>query len=82
MLTLGRKVGERVIINGNVSVEILSFDRTRNLVRLGFVAPDNVTIDREEVHLRKKEEQRAESGTTDGFLDQAADEADNERPPR
>lgn len=57
MLSLGRKIGERVILTvpglaDPIVVQVLS-PRGHDGVRLGFVADDSVTIDREEVHIEK-----------------------------
>ena len=54
MLVLSRKVGEEIIINGNVRVRIVQIDGGK--VRIGFVAPDDVTIDRQEIHDKKRVE--------------------------
>lgn len=48
MLMLSRKVGQRVVINGNIIVEISRVDF--NTVRLAIEAPPEVIVDREEVH--------------------------------
>jgi len=53
MLVLTRKVGEKIFINGNISVEVLEIENGR--IRLGIVAPEEVKIARQE--LLKKEEQ-------------------------
>lgn len=47
MLVLSRKVGQRVILNGNIIVEVVEFHGHK--VRLGFTAPDDVEIMREEL---------------------------------
>lgn len=47
MLVLSRKVGEQVIIANNIRVQVLSVRGNR--VRLGFQAPDEVCINREEI---------------------------------
>lgn len=46
MLVLSRKLGERVLVAPNVWVTIVDIDR--NKVRLGFDAPREVSIVREE----------------------------------
>ncbi len=51
MLVLTRKINERLIINGNIIVEVLG--QKQGQVRIGISSPPEVTIDREEVHLRK-----------------------------
>jgi carbon storage regulator CsrA len=50
MLVLSRKPGERVMIDvGGVRVTVVLVDVDRNKVRLGFVAPLDVQILREEL---------------------------------
>ena len=48
MLILTRCKEESVIINGNIKVKVLGTD-PRGQVRLGFEAPDDVNIVREEL---------------------------------
>ena len=48
MLILTRCKEESVIINGNIKVKVLGID-PRGQVRLGFEAPDDVNIVREEL---------------------------------
>ena len=47
MLVLSRKIGERIIINDTITVEVLQI--VGNRVRLGITAPDGVPIMREEL---------------------------------
>jgi carbon storage regulator len=51
MLVLCRRIGETIVINGNIQVKVLSVQG--NKVRLGVVAPEDVSVDREEVHERR-----------------------------
>jgi carbon storage regulator len=53
MLVLTRKVGEKVVIDGRITVTVLSVDG--NKVRIGVTAPPQVRIDREEVHRQRME---------------------------
>jgi carbon storage regulator len=53
MLVLSRKVGEKIIIDGGIQVEIVSIEG--NKVRIGITAPPEVRIDREEVHRARME---------------------------
>lgn len=48
MLVLTRKVNEKLIINGNIEVVVL--EATKNSVRLGIKAPNEVQIYREEIY--------------------------------
>lgn len=54
MLVLTRNVGETIVIGNEVRVKVLSIKG--NQTRLGIIAPDNVSIHREEVYLRILEE--------------------------
>ena len=47
MLILTRRKEESIIINGAIKIKILSIDR--GVVKLGFEAPDEVVILREEL---------------------------------
>ena len=47
MLVLSRKIGERIVINDNITVEVLQI--LGNRVRLGITAPAGVPILREEL---------------------------------
>ena len=53
MLVLSRRVGEEIIINDNIRVTVVAVKGDR--VRLGIVAPRDVTVDRSEVHQRRME---------------------------
>jgi carbon storage regulator len=60
MLILTRRPGERVVIDEQIMVTVMEI--SGNLVRLGFAAPDGVSIYREEIWQAVKEENRAASG--------------------
>lgn len=51
MLVLSRRPGEEIIINDNIKVTVVSVKGDR--VRIGVAAPDNVQVDRAEVHARR-----------------------------
>ena len=53
MLVLTRTVGEKIVIDGNIHVTVVAVKG--NKVRLGIEAPDDVRVDREEVHQRRSE---------------------------
>jgi len=55
MLVLSRKAGERIVIDNRIEVVVLKAGK--NAVRLGFVAPDDVSIHRQEVCERIADEQ-------------------------
>jgi carbon storage regulator len=53
MLKLTRKIGQQVLINnGSIQVKVLGIQG--NIVRIGFIAPKDIDIDREEIYLQKK----------------------------
>lgn len=51
MLTLTRRIGEKIIIANDIVCTVL--DVQENNIRLGFIAPSEVLIHREEIHLPK-----------------------------
>ena len=51
MLVLSRRVNEEIVVAGNIRISIVSIKGDR--VRLGIVAPKNVSVDRAEVHERR-----------------------------
>jgi carbon storage regulator len=51
MLVLTRRVGEEIIINNDIRVTVVSVKGDK--VRLGIVAPDDVRVDRQEIHERR-----------------------------
>jgi carbon storage regulator len=53
MLVLSRKAGEKIIINGSIEVTIVALERGK--VRIGIVAPPDVTVHRKEVFDRIQE---------------------------
>ena len=61
MLVLSREAGEQIVLSrdGVEIGRILVVELARSRVRLGFVMPNDVTIDRLEIH-RAKERSRAE----------------------
>lgn len=62
MLVLTRKEGEKLVINGDVIVTVVSCGNGR--VRLGVKAPQHVSVDRGEIHERKMEFIDVEVGTS------------------
>jgi len=53
MLVLTRRVGEEIVINGNIKVIVTAVKGDK--VRLGIIAPPSVPVDRKEVHERRAE---------------------------
>ena len=58
MLILTRRVGETVMIGNDVTVTILGVKG--NQVRVGFNAPQDVAVHREEIYERIKREQQGD----------------------
>lgn len=53
MLILTRKVGQNVLMyHGTIEVKVLDMDEER--VTLGFIAPEDIDIDREEIYYKKR----------------------------
>ena len=50
MLVLTRRLGEKLIIGGNVTVTILGVKG--NQIRIGIDAPRDISVNREEIHQR------------------------------
>jgi carbon storage regulator len=53
MLVLTRRAGEAIIIADNIRIEVLAIHKSQ--ARLGIAAPRSISIDREEVSLRRSE---------------------------
>jgi carbon storage regulator len=53
MLVLSRKVGDEIVINGNIRVTIVAMKGDR--VRVGVTAPPEVPVDRAEIHAKRQE---------------------------
>jgi carbon storage regulator len=51
MLILTRRLGERILIGNDIEVQIMQVNGTQ--VRVGIKAPNTVSIDREEIRMRK-----------------------------
>lgn len=47
MLVLSRKLNEKIVINGNITVTVVKIDR--NQVRIGIEAPGDIPVYREEL---------------------------------
>ncbi|KHE91515.1 MAG: carbon storage regulator CsrA [Candidatus Scalindua rubra] len=68
MLILTRKLGESIIIDENVQISVVEINK--NNIKIGVIAPKELTIYREEVFLKIKEAntQSSSSGIID-FID-------------
>lgn len=51
MLVLSRRVGETLVIDGEIEVTVISVHGDR--IRLGIKAPPSVRVDRQEIHERR-----------------------------
>ena len=60
MLILTRKVSERLIIDENIIITVLSVKGRK--IRIGIDAPPEVQVHREEIFLRIQQEQAVGSG--------------------
>jgi carbon storage regulator len=60
MLVLSRRIGEEVVIDGNIRVTVVAVHGGK--VRLGISAPEGVLVDRAEVSARRAEFQEVEQG--------------------
>ena len=51
MLVMSRRVGESIVIDGDIVVTVLELKGQK--IRIGVAAPGDVVVDREEVHDQK-----------------------------
>ena len=67
MLILSRKADESLIIGDEVKLTILSIKGKQ--VRIGITAPDNISVHREEVYqkIKNEEESRTEESKDDSW---------------
>jgi len=66
MLVLSRKVGDKLVIDGNITVEVVKIQGNR--ISLGIVAPSNVKILRGELNQPQTNAQLVELVVEDGLL--------------
>ncbi len=66
MLVLSRKVGDKLVIDGNITVEVVKIQGNR--ISLGIVAPSNVKILRGELTEQRAKAQIVELVVEDGLL--------------
>ena len=66
MLVLSRKVGEKLVIDGNITVEVVRIQGNRST--LGLVAPSDVKILRGELQQKQSKTPTAELVVEDGLL--------------
>lgn len=53
MLVLSRRVGEEIVIAGNIRVKVVAAQGNR--IKLGIIAPQDVTVHREEIFRQRQE---------------------------
>jgi len=53
MLVLSRRIGEQIVIDGNIYLTVVAVQG--NKVRLGVSAPPTIRVDRQEVNQRRRE---------------------------
>jgi carbon storage regulator CsrA len=66
MLVLSRKVGDKLVIDSNITVEVVKIQGNR--ISLGIVAPSNVKILRGELTEQQAKPQIVELVVEDGLL--------------
>ncbi len=66
MLVLSRKVGDKLVIDGNITVEVVKIQGNR--ISLGIVAPQDVKILRGELTEPQAKTQTVELVIEDGLL--------------
>jgi carbon storage regulator len=63
MLVIRRRAGESILVGEDIEIQVLELGPTR--VKLGIVAPQNVTILRSELKLTKEQNLAAAGGVTE-----------------
>jgi carbon storage regulator len=63
MLVLTRRIGEQLVIDGNIVVTIVAIEG--NKIRLGIQAPPTIRVDREEIHARRLADESVAVGSKD-----------------
>ena len=53
MLVLSRKVGEEIVIGNDIRITVVEIRGGK--VRIGIVAPDEVIVDRQEIHEKRNQ---------------------------
>lgn len=66
MLVLSRKVGEKLVIDGNITVEVVKIQGNR--ITLGLVAPSDVKILRSELNQKQPQATKNQLVVEDGLL--------------
>jgi len=66
MLVLTRRIGEKIVIDGVISVTVVAIRGDK--VRLGVNAPPSILVDRSEIHERRRAARRSQDGREDQIL--------------
>ncbi len=61
MLILTRKLGESIIIEDNIKITVVDINKQQ--IKLGIDAPKHITINREEIAKKVKEENKLSSSS-------------------
>ncbi|OHC03904.1 MAG: carbon storage regulator [Planctomycetes bacterium RIFCSPLOWO2_12_FULL_40_19] len=61
MLILTRRLGESIIIENNIKITVVDINKRQ--IKLGIDAPKNVTVNREEIAMKIKEENQLSSAS-------------------
>ena len=61
MLILTRRLGESIIIENNIKITVVDINKRQ--IKLGIYAPKNITVNREEIAMKIKEENQLSSAS-------------------
>ena len=61
MLILTRRLGESIIIENNIKITVVDINKQQ--IKLGIDAPKNITVNREEIAMKIKEENQLSSAS-------------------
>lgn len=75
MLILTRKNGESIIIGDDIKITLVGVKGYQ--VKIGIDAPKEVSVHREEIYRRIKEQEDATAGNSADFVDEDDDDAGN-----
>lgn len=60
MLVLDRKIDQKILINkGTIQIKVLRIND--DIISIGINAPQHIDIDREEIYIKKQQQQDAEA---------------------
>jgi carbon storage regulator len=79
VLVFRRKVGEAVVLDGRIEVQVLEISGSR--VKLGFIAPPDVVVMRKELELTREENRRAAEFQSTEHLTRLVTELRRRKPP-